>query len=157
MSARTWTAVYDPAAGNDLLSVGETTQAERDALALRGLGVALLAGEPDFGTHHWDAPTCSLVANAAPRIRVITVGALRQRLTQAERIAFEMLTVEASINGAIARDLKAEVYSRPYVDLDDPRAAGGLQALYQPLGVLASPARVTELLADGTLAEAYVP
>jgi hypothetical protein len=156
MSALAWTCVYDPAAGDDLISVGETTQLERDGLVARGLGVVVVATEPDFGIQQWDAATRMLVAIAPPPVRRITPAAFRERFTAAERIQFEMLTVQTDMTGAVARDLKADLAANPVVNLDASKVAAAL-AWMRSVGVLQSDARIAELTVDGTLSEAIAP
>ena len=93
--------------------------------------------------YEWHTP----VAPEVIPIRIITVRAFMKRLAQSERIALRGST------DAIVIDLMEDLRMASYVDLDDPELGPGL-AYVESLGLIAN-SQLTDLLVDGTEAEAY--
>jgi len=82
-----------------------------------------------------------------PAIRIITVRAFMQRLLQSERIALRASTDDMIV------DAMDDLRMSTYVNLDDNGMAAGLGYLVAQ-GLIAA-SQATDLLVDGTEAEAY--
>ena len=87
----------------------------------------------------------STVISIVERIRKISVGSFRRRLTLAEKVAINLS------EDPIVHVLKEDLFSSSFVDLDFVQLREGL-AYLESLGILAV-GRVDELLKDGELEE----